>query len=660
MKTNQKLLLMLFLLTMSLYSCQEEISNPIVETIKAIAGEDQAVKINTEVILIGESEGVSGSVQYEWTFKSKPLESESQIEDPNLPEARFTPDKTGEYVLELKASKGNLSDRDELKVTVSNQDPQEPNEPENPAVLSKDINEDLVLEDVHEDNAIPDYIVKAEIAVNAKLTVKPGVVIYFEENTGLIVNPQGIFEAKGLDSNRIIFTGKEARKGFWKGILFHSNSEYNKLENVLISYGGGGEFQEVPGIKANLILEGSSISASALNLKGSTIMESGGYGLYVKGKSQLTHFQDNFFSNNLSAAAYVPAMQLNRLNFHSSFNDNNGFNGIETGGELAHPSLVTWPAFNDGSKYLVSSDIIVKSGLKIMEGAIFEMKSDKMIQVEGAGYLDATGSEANRIVFTAYNKSTNGYWKGINFTTPSPNNKLIRSEVSYAGASKFQGYEKKGNVVVSGLLVARDSRFTFGLGYGIVAQQLDRINQDVASSNIFSNFTEGNVFPESMANPEAPSLAGDWVDYWSFTEELYTVDPKLYDRTNNVWFKGSADPWNIASQQGFGLKIAQNGKFIWTIAERHAFDPNCFSFSAEFITGAITATENQVTFNQDFWRSKFENSCDPEQNSDEEITPGDVPLKYEIIRVYDIFTGRPYWQLKFTNPDNSTFSYFRL
>jgi hypothetical protein len=663
MKKSINLFYFSFFMVMVFFGCHEEISLPVVESITANAGEDQESWVNTEVLLFGTSEGVIGHVEYNWSFKSKPEESLSEIVNPHQADASFIPDKPGDYILELKASKGELFHMDELKVIVKIQDeqePNEPNEPENRYVLSMDINKDMVLENVHEDPALPDYIVTAEISVNAKLTIKPGVVIYFEENTGLKINPQGSIDAKGMPSNRIVFTGKEQVKGFWKGVLINSNSADNIFENFLVEYGGGESFQELPFVKGNILLHGDQISASAIRLIKSTSMASGGYGLYLAGKSYFNHFENNSFANNQLAAAYVPAGQLHKLNFHSRFNDNNGFNGIETGGELYYHEAVQWAAFNDQSAYLVTSDLLIKSGLKIMEGAIFEVKTDKMIQVEGYGYLDATGTETNKIVFTAHNKTAYGHWKGIHFASPALNNKLIRAEISYAGSSKFPDFDKKGNVMVSGRLIARDSRFFHGHGYGVVVQQSNLVNSDVVSSNVFSNFSEGIAFPESLVNPEPPTLAGDWVDWWSFNEEYYTVDPKLYDKSNNLWFKGGADPWNMNVQQGFGLKISETGKFIWTIAERHLFDPNCISYSAEFITGTLHAINSQMTFSQDFWRSKFENSCAPDQNVDELITPGIIAIKYEIKRVFHPISGRPFWELKFTNPDNSTFSYFRL
>ena len=85
----------------------------------------------------------------------------------------------------------------------------------------------------------------------------------------------------------------------------------------------------------------------------------------------------------------------------------------------------------------------------------------------------------------------------------------------------------------------------------------------------------------------------------------------------------------------------------------------CESWSAEYITGTASIASDEIIFHQNFWRSKFVNSCDPSQNVDMEVTPSDIPLTFKIEKMYDVFSGEEYWQLKFTNPDGSTFSFFR-
>ena len=50
---------------------------------------------------------------------------------------------------------------------------------------------------------------------------------------------------------------------------------------------------------------------------------------------------------------------------------------------------------------------------------------------------------------------------------------------------------------------------------------------------------------------------------------------------------------------------------------------------------------------------------DATQNVDITVTPQEIELPYEINRLYDLITGEGYWELKFKNPDGSTFSYYR-
>jgi hypothetical protein len=73
----------------------------------------------------------------------------------------------------------------------------------------------------------------------------------------------------------------------------------------------------------------------------------------------------------------------------------------------------------------------------------------------------------------------------------------------------------------------------------------------------------------------------------------------------------------------------------------------------------MSFTENHVEFEMTYWRSKFMNSCDASQNVDTEVTPFGFGLPYEINKGYNAVNGGTFWELKFTNPDGSTFSFYR-
>ncbi len=99
----------------------------------ALAGENLNALPATQVTLDGTAshdpdEG-PGPLMHMWTFKEVPEESalvDSDIGDPDKPQARFEPDVVGTYVLMLQVLDGQDTDVDETIVTVS-----EPNVPPN-------------------------------------------------------------------------------------------------------------------------------------------------------------------------------------------------------------------------------------------------------------------------------------------------------------------------------------------------------------------------------------------------------------------------------------------------------------------------------------------------------------------------------------------------
>lgn len=109
---------------------------------------------------------------------------------------------------------------------------------------------------------------------------------------------------------------------------------------------------------------------------------------------------------------------------------------------------------------------------------------------------------------------------------------------------------------------------------------------------------------------------------------------------------------------GFGIRIGENGNFTWTMVE-HSPMTGCESYSAEYITGSATISSGTISFNQDYWRSKFINSCDVSQNVDIDVSTSVIELPYQINKMYNAITMEEYWELKFTNPDGSMFSFYR-
>ncbi len=215
------------------------------------------------------------------------------------------------------------------------------------------------------------------------------------------------------------------------------------------------------------------------------------------------------------------------------------------------------------------------------------------------------------------------------------------------------------NIVIgnAGSAIIEHSIIKNGLGYGLVTPSLEQVNENLAQVNTFNNLQKGSVFPETIIEPELPPLTGSWVDQWTFNQHINNIADNYYNQQTGTWFEGAANPWAM-NPAGFGIHFAENGDFTWTIAEQSPMS-GCESWSAEYITGTATIAPGMITFNQDYWRSKFINSCDETWNVDTEVSTSVISLPYKIEKMYNVWTYEEYWKLTFTNPDNSTFSYYR-
>ena len=659
MRIPAKNILLFVLLSITILSCDEseEVS---INKLQAVAGPDQQVVVNTLVTLDGSAstDGNNKPFTFQWMFKTRPAESNAILQSGTTSTATFTPDRTGRYVLQLVIRQNTFVKTDEVIVNVRDEGTQ-------PLpvtiVINDDINADRTLVNIFDDPATADYRVTGSIRVRAKLVIEPGVVIEFDADKSLEVFTEGSLAAVGEPDKKILFAGKERTKGYWQGILVHSNSLSNRIEYVTVSDAGSNALPGIPtNIKANVALAGSEFSGGSLQVINSTFANGSGYGLYVQGLSTLPEFSGNTFTHNSGNAMYLPAAQLHKLDDVSHFLSN-GYNGVETGGIVQRDENVTWKKFLDGSKYFISSDLTILSGVNVSAGSYFELAQGVTIEVKENGFFNATGVAGNKITFTSKTPAQNQYWTGILYRSTSDLNKLDYVDILHAGLEPLPVFSSlKANVAITGTGKASITHSTIGngLGWGIAAEAGSQINENVITINSYVALADGNVKLPETEEPETTTLVGDWVDEWSFNHQHYSINTGFYDRDDNVWFHGADDPWTMDPASAFGLKVSEDGSYVWTIAA-HGPLTGCASYNAEHIEGQLTSTETTLSFVEESWRTKFFNSCAPDQNVDMDVQPGGMSLEYEINRTYDVFSGEPSWQLKIFNPDGSFFVYYR-
>jgi hypothetical protein len=254
------------------------------------------------------------------------------------------------------------------------------------------------------------------------------------------------------------------------------------------------------------VVYGNATPGGAIKITNSSFTHSGGYGLYIeRGEATLTGFANNTVKDNTGIAMYVEADEVHKLDAASKFNSNNvGFNGVEIDGETdQNAEEATWNAFTDGSKYLVSRDIEINSGVKIAPGATFEFAVDKAMYISNnGGYLVAKGTAAQKITFTGKQKTT-GFWRGIMIYSGSPLNEMDHVTISYGGSNALAGMSTKSNLVVyhngsvPAALKITNCSLTNSGGYGIYAlANKVSINADFETANVYTSNNAGNIMKD--------------------------------------------------------------------------------------------------------------------------------------------------------------------
>ena len=361
-----------------------------------------------------------------------------------------------------------------------------------PAVELDHIKTPTTLEDRNSDPNVIDYFANKSIAVSAELTIKPGVVIGFAEDTRLDINSGGVISAIGTSDKKIRFVGKTAQKGFWSGIMIYSNASANNFTHTEILHAGSANM--IDGKKMAIALFG----LARVSVSNTTISQSGGWGIFLRDNAILVNFAANNFSNNHEAPLLISANHVASLDEATAYTGSNGRNVVEViSSSITGASEVTWPSFADNTPIRFLGTVDARTGWKLKPGTIIEVAEDKQINIETGGYLNAVGTAAKKITITGVEKST-GSWTGLVVYTGSALNELNHVKLQCAGGATMLGGIKAAIPLFGTTptnLVVRNSEISFSGGYGIhVFGKKASLNADVETSNTFINNLQGNVF----------------------------------------------------------------------------------------------------------------------------------------------------------------------
>lgn len=337
-----------------------------------------------------------------------------------------------------------------------------------------DITSDKTLGDVISEPGAVDYIVTCDISIEAKLTVSPGVVIQFENNTGLTINTGGALHAVGTASSPIIFKGTSDIPGAWKGLYFISSSTQNMLSYVTVTGGGSSSFDGT-GIKANIRVK----QTASISIENSAVNKSGDIGFFTEGSASndlnpIAFFAGNSFNYNTGYPVSISAPGSGMMDVATSFYGNGSSKIMVRGGEIH--DAVKWRKTK--IPFLVSGDVIIApyittGSVYIESGATvyFDASASLGIGEYGNGSLQIIGTAADRITLTS-ESAVAGSWKGIGFQSTNSLNEITYADISFGGCCAFSGNTThKGNIVVgaysAGFLTISNSTINSSSSCGI-------------------------------------------------------------------------------------------------------------------------------------------------------------------------------------------------
>lgn len=110
-----------------------------------------------------------------------------------------------------------------------------------------------------------DYLIQGTLSVTSLLTIEPGTVLRFTQDSELVIGSGGVINAVGTPTARIRMEGVNKTKGYWDGISFNgarpSRIEYTDIESA----GQTGYYKNyaaISGVDGTLSFKNNTVSGS--------------------------------------------------------------------------------------------------------------------------------------------------------------------------------------------------------------------------------------------------------------------------------------------------------------------------------------------------------------------------------------------------------------
>ncbi|GAB4428940.1 MAG: hypothetical protein OHK0039_47540 [Bacteroidia bacterium] len=329
---------------------------------------------------------------------------------------------------------------------------------------------------------VPYLVTGSVIDVTAPLSIAAGTEVVFEENGGIGVYNQGTFALQGTAANPVIIRGKEAVKGYWRGIHIETNSLNNKIDYARIS-DAGSSYVYCCNDPATLYLKSGKCEVT-----NSTLSNGAGYGIFTGDNFSFAAYQSNTITTHDQTPLFITIGQLGELDGMGSSYSGNSADYIGVGASsLTAPT--TWkkaqvPYLLEGEVYDITARLDVAAGVTAV------WKENGGMGVYNGGILNIAGTAAERVVFRGLS-DVQGYWRGIRTETNSADNRVAYTDVRNAGSSYvYCCNDPAGLYVHGGQLRVEYSHISYSGGCGIRVNSGATLNEN---NNTFDSNADSDI-----------------------------------------------------------------------------------------------------------------------------------------------------------------------
>ena len=282
------------------------------------------------------------------------------------------------------------------------------------------------------------------------LEIAPGTTLYFASGQGLEITQDGSISAVGTAENPIRLYGREALRGYWKGVSLRGiPSTNNELEHLHIAHAGSERWQSTqPRSQAGLVVRGDNTRVRIENL---TLRHNQEVGLGIVDAGANVVIDHLHFVENDSAID-TRANALTILGPNLTFQDNDAEFINITDGDLN--ADLTW--IPQAAPYRITRTIRIGNDahVEILAGTELVFASEVGLHPH-QGTLAISGTEDAPVRMRGQ-EPERGYWLGVEYR----NSRSTQNQVDYliledAGSSRWQSTQPLSE---GGLVVRQDSR----------------------------------------------------------------------------------------------------------------------------------------------------------------------------------------------------------